>query len=77
MDNGSAAFMPLAVATLMAVMAFIYIRYPHVFKEWALFEFQRRINQAYPVSYYRNCGWMLAVGSVLMLLVALFRWLIK
>jgi hypothetical protein len=75
MDNGPPAYAPLFFAAVLAVHAFICIRYSEAFKHWrdrtALFGFQRQINQGYSVESYRRIGWVFAQGAVALLLLSM------
>jgi hypothetical protein len=63
MDNKLPAFLALALAAVMAVVAFTCMCFPNV---------MQRLNPSNAASTYRKAGCLLAVGSILMLALALF-----
>jgi hypothetical protein len=77
MANDPATVAIFGCAAGFAIAAVIYIRYAEPIKRWrdnhALFAFQKRINRTIAVSTYRAGGWILAVCSAFMLVLAIGR----
>jgi len=68
MEQEVPIFAPLFFAAFMAAVAFLYIRFPDAVHQ---------IQPAYSVATYRTMGWIVAAGSVAMLITALALWLMR
>jgi hypothetical protein len=78
MDEGPPTIALFGFSAAFALAAVVYIRYAEQIKRWndnhALFQWQLQTNRTISVSTYRLGGWISALCSLAMFLLAIAQW---